>query len=406
MTTAIKTLELGIQAIQAQQRAEGARFVRIAIKSGELTPELRAVAYCWLAETQDDNEHKRACYGEALVADPNNADARQRLSSLLASQLPPMPSSMPESTPIPPASYTPVTMPMGYQPMTFTQPAPTMPMQPLSPPPVAPPSAAYAQPLPYTTNLAEHLVGVFGGPNGPGSGFFVSPEGIIATTRFVVGGLDRMTIELQPGQQVPGIVVRAYPEIDLVFLRLEVAPRTLLPITPQQRVADDAALAIYSYGRPPQSGAQRPTKRALAAHWIPTTFSQINDTGGAPVFDQQQYVVGMMTRNTSRNSGHYYALHIASIRARLQGYLDELRSEARAYCPTCGMNSRAGGAGFYYCECCGGVMPRAQYVARQPLPQAEYYYGASGIRCTQCTSAAGLYNGRCLRCGQPQDMKV
>lgn len=405
--TAIKTLETGIQAIQSHQYAEGARFVRIALKSSELTAELRSVAYCWLAETRDDFEHKRACYGEALIADPNNAEAKQRLSALLAAQLPPMPASLPENPPPGAAGYTTTAMPLpsGYQPMAFTQSTPTMPAPP-SPTlysPAAPP--AYAPPQTYSNSISEHLVGVIGGPNGLGTGFFISPEGIVATTRFVVGGMERVTVELQAGQQVPGVIVRAFPELDLAFLRIEIAPRHALPITPQPRVEDNAPLAIYAYGRQPLAGAQRPTKRALAAHWIPTTYTQMPDTGGAPVFDQQQYLVGMVTGNTSRNSGHYYALHIAAIRARLQAYLDELRSDARAYCPSCGTNSRAGGAGFYYCETCGGMMPRAQYVTRQPLPQAEYYYGVSGIRCTQCGVTAGMYNGKCLRCGQAQELK-
>jgi hypothetical protein len=405
--TAIKTLETGIQAIQSRQYAEGARFVRIALKSSELTAELRSVAYCWLAETRDDFEHKRACYSEALIADPNNADAQQRLSVLLASQLPPMPNSLPENSPPGSTGYTARTMPLpsGYQPLADVQSTPTMPVSPTPTlySPAAPPAHAPAQS--YSSNIAEHLVGVIGGPNGMGSGFFISPEGIVATTRFIVGGMERMTVELQPGQQVPAVVVRAFSELDLVFMRLEVAPRTALPITPQPRVPDDAPLAIYPYGRKPLPGAQRPTKRALAAHWIPTTYTQLGDVGGAPVFDQQHYLVGMMTGNTSRNSGHTYVLHIAAIRARLQAYLDELRSEARAYCPSCGANSRAGGAGFYYCEVCGGIMPRAQYVTRQPLPQAEYYYGVSGIRCTQCASQSGMYNGKCLRCGQTQELK-
>lgn len=288
--------------------------------------------------------------------------------------------------------------------MGYTQPAQTMPMAPAPPSHAAAPPA-YAAAMPYSTNLAEHIVGVFGGPNGPGSGFFISPEGIVATTRYIVGGLERMTVELQPGQQIAATIVRGFPELDLVFLRLEVAPRTTLPITPLPRVPDEAPLGVYAYGKQPQSGSQRATKRALAAHWIPTNYTQIADMGGAPVFDQQQYLVGMITRNTSRNSGHYYALHIAAIRARLQAYLDELRSDARAYCPTCGSNSRAGGAGFYYCESCGGVIPRAQFVTRQPLPQAEYYYSVSGIRCVQCGAQSGLYNGKCLRCGHTQEVK-
>ncbi len=405
--TAIKTLELGIQAIQAQQYVEGARFVRIALKSGELTPELRSVAYCWLAETQDDVAHKRACYGEALIANPDNVDAQQRMSALLAAQLPPMPTSLPEAPPAGSTGYSTPTVPAPptYQPMSYTQPAPTMPLSPAASTfaPASPP--VYVQPTTYSTNIAEHVVGIIGGPNGLGSGFFISAEGIVVTTRFVVGGMERLTVELQPGQQVAGVVVRGYPELDLVFLRVEVAPRSTLPITPQPRVADETPLTVYAYGRQPQSGVQRATKRALAAHWIPTNYAQMGDSGGAPVFDQQQYLLGMITRNTSRNSGHFYALHIAAIRARLQAYMDELRSDARAYCPTCGENSRAGGAGFYYCETCGGVMPRAQYIARQPLPQAEYYYGVSGIRCVHCSAQSGLYNGKCLRCGQTQELK-
>jgi hypothetical protein len=391
--SAIKTLELGIQAIQAKQLDEGARFIRIALKSRELTPELSAIAYCWLAETNPDPQHKRACYSQALDIDPNNNEARQRLSKLLAAQLPPIPATLPESSPDP--GYTAPTMavPAGYQPLPPMQPPPT-------------PSYPVASVLPYSTNLVEHIVGVIGGPNGLGTGFFISPEGIVVTTRFVVGGMERLTIELHTGEQVAGIVVRAYPEIDLALLRVEVAPRTLLPITPQTQVADETALTAYPYARQPIGGAQRPTKRVLAAHWISTNFTEAGNTGGAPIFDSQQYLVGMLTRNTSRNSGHYYGLHIMTIRARLGGYLDELRAEARTYCPSCGTNSRAGAAGFYYCETCGGVMPRAQHIARQPLPQAEYYYGLSGVRCVHCSAQAGLYAGRCLRCGQTQEMKV
>ncbi|MFN8451338.1 MAG: hypothetical protein U0521_22840 [Anaerolineae bacterium] len=53
-----------------------ARLIRIAIKSGELSPSMRAIAYLWLAETQTDPQQKRAGYSEALAADPNSAEAR------------------------------------------------------------------------------------------------------------------------------------------------------------------------------------------------------------------------------------------------------------------------------------------------------------------------------------------
>jgi len=55
-----RTLEMGIAAVQRSSLAEGARLIRIAIKSGELSPEVRAIAFLWLAETQSDPQQKRA----------------------------------------------------------------------------------------------------------------------------------------------------------------------------------------------------------------------------------------------------------------------------------------------------------------------------------------------------------
>lgn len=398
--SAYNTLTLGIEAIQAGNRVEGGRLVRIALRNSDLTPQLRAVAYLWLAETQDDPQHKRAAYNEALIADPANKDVQQRLAALLATQLPPMPQTLPEaaapqSTPIPPAAATAYTSPPSLQ-YGYTMPT--------APQPTAPPaSAQYPQ---IANDVSGHIVGIIGGPNGAGSGFFISPDGVIATTRYVVGGMERVLVEAQGGQQINAEVARAYPELDLALLRVEFAPRTMLPITPQPRVPDEASLIAFSYGRQPLGGAQRPTKRALAAHWIPTTFTAYADAGGAPVFDQQSYLVGMATRDTARNSGHYFALHIAAIRSRLETYLAELRTEARAYCPTCGTGSRAGGAGFFFCETCGSTMPRAQNIPRYPLPQAEYYYASSGIRCARCGAQVGFHDGRCLRCGQAPETKA
>lgn len=377
-----RSLELGISAIQAGNLSEGARLLRIAVKSNELTPQLRATAYLWLAETQSDPQHKRACYNEALLADPGNADAERRLSRLLASQLPPMPDSLPEQTPPEPAVYKP-------------------PPATISPPPYTPQAAA-----PYTTNIAEHIVGVFNGPNGPGTGFFVVPQaGLLATTRFVVGGSERLTVETQPGRQIPGYVVRAFPDIDLALLRVEYGPGTTLPVTPLPRVPDGAALLVAPYQRAIASGSQRPTKRVLAAHWIPTDFAAWDDAGGAPLFDSNYYLVGMATRDTARNSGHYFGLHIATIRARADAYLEEAQVENRAYCASCGAGSKAGVMGFFYCETCGSVMSTARHVQRYPVPQAEALYETSRIRCTRCGAQAGFHGGRCLRCGQPPDTR-
>ena len=50
-------------------------------------------------------------------------------------------------------------------------------------------------------------VGVLGGRNGPGTAFFINQQGLLATTRFVVGGLTRVTIALESAQMIPGQVL-------------------------------------------------------------------------------------------------------------------------------------------------------------------------------------------------------
>ncbi|MFN8562628.1 MAG: hypothetical protein U0703_13660 [Anaerolineae bacterium] len=42
-------------------------------------------------------------------------------------------------------------------------------------------------------------------------------------------------------------------------------------------------------------------------------------------------------------------------------------------------------------------------MTRYPIPQAEAYYETGRIRCNVCGSFAGIYNGVCVRCGNPQD---
>lgn len=367
-----RTLEMGISAVQRGSLPEGARLIRIAIKQGDLSPQMRAIAYLWLAETQTDPGQKRASYSEALAADPANVEARQRLASLLTAQLPSAP-----QTPTPSPTTT-----------TSTQQI-----------------AAVQTPQSTGVNVADHVGHVIGGPNGPGTAFFVAQEGIMATSRHVVGGLQQVTVELHIGRQLPGLVVRGYTDLDLALIHVDHNPGTPLPITPMPRVADSTPLTIVTYEGEMIRSAERPTQRAMPAYWIPTTATRLLDAGGNPIFDDKNYLVGMMTRDTSRTSGHMFGLHIATIKRMVDQYLREARTEARVYCPECGNASRAGGAGFFYCEQCGSTIPQAQNSARYPIPQADVYYQTGRNRCVVCGSTAGIYNNVCLRCGSPQSAR-
>ncbi len=367
-----RILDMGIKAIHAGSRAEGARLIRIALKRSELTPPARAHAYLWLAETLDDPQAKRACYMQAVALDPANVDAQQRLAAL--AQTPSTPAVSPP--PMPTASG--ATAPMPAQ------------------PPVSQPAQ------PQAINIADYIVHVTGGMNGVGTGFFVTQDGLLATTRHVVGGLERVTVELPVGSQLTAAVVRSYPELDLAILHVEHRLGGVLPVTTMQTVPDEQPLFIITYNGEVIPLEQRPTRRAMPDYWIPTSLTRIPDAGGSPIFDDRNYLVGMITRNTSRASNHAFGVHIAAIRRCVAEFVQAIRAERRVYCPHCGGISRAVAAGYFYCEFCGGVTPNAQAIARTHVPQSDIFYDGADTLCVRCGALVELYQGRCLRCGHPQ----
>ncbi len=374
---------MGIQALQSGSKVEGARLIRIALKRN-LPPEIRAIAYLWLAESTDDPQLKRAHYTEASALDPNNTEARTRLAALMNAQF--------------------STQTTGYtQPVTtYTQPVTTY-TAPVTPPPTGQlnPQAVPPQAPQAAVNIADVLGHVIGGVNGAGTAFFITPDGLMVTSRYVVGALERLMVELHNGRQLPAQVVASYPDIDLAILYVEHRPPAVLPISPLSRVPDDAPLYVVTYDGEMFQAQQRPTKRIMPAHWIPTNASRIPDAGGNPIFDERNYLVGMMTRNVSRASNHLFGVHISAIRRYVETYM-QLSREARRYCPNCGTLSRAFGAGFFYCEVCGGTRPETASVQRYYLPQADILYETGRQQCVHCKSIAGVYKGRCLRCGKAQ----
>lgn len=96
---AVQGVERGIAAVRAGNLSEGAGLLSRSAQSGQLPNTIAAVAQIWLAETSDDTQFKIAAYNEALRLDPQNAQARERLSSILAAQLPATPPPAPNPSP-------------------------------------------------------------------------------------------------------------------------------------------------------------------------------------------------------------------------------------------------------------------------------------------------------------------
>lgn len=374
MSSPIRSLQQGIAAIQAGHLQEGARLIKIALRDENLTGSLRATAYLWMANTTEDHQQKINYYTEALTADPNNELAKQWLAELMK---PPIHTPLAQPPPPPGLggggvqAVKPVTGPL----------VPTADQQPMT--------ASY------------HIVGILGGPNGPGSGFFAARNGIIATTRYVVGGLENLTVELESRRQLPGRVVRSFPDMDIAFVYTEQPVNDLLPASPFPTIADNTPLTGVAHGGQMVNGKKRETSRTMAAHWFPTDIDFLPDAGGCPVFDERHYLVGMLTRNDTPSAAYVHGVYITAIMRCLDTFFQEMQTyRDRIYCPSCGGVSRAAAAGGFYCELCGTTMPFAENIRRIPTPQSAMYYQENHpAACTNCGARVGFHDGLCLRCG-------
>ncbi|MEP6986817.1 MAG: trypsin-like peptidase domain-containing protein [Chloroflexota bacterium] len=386
-----QSVEQGIGAIQAGNRDEGVRLLKIALKNPELTGALRAIACLWLGEVATNPDEKGTYYKEALKADPTNAAVKQRVEGFLAQQFMPPTSTQTAAQAAPP-------MPTSL-PGALSTPNPYAPMQPALPktgnlnPPVLQPNV--------TSSMAP-VVLITGGANGPATAFFVAREGLLATTRYAIGGADQVIVELSNRRQVPGYVLRSYPELDLAFIYVEQTTGEIIPPSPIANVTDDTRLTVVCANGTVLQGKRRATKRLIAAQWFPTDIMDLPDAGGAPILDDSRYLIGMITRNTASTSAYVYGLHINTIRTQVDLFRQETTEGAKTYCRHCGFYSRALSAGGYYCERCGGLHPQAEGLVRFPQAQTQaFYYEHNSMSCPNCNANVGFYRNNCLRCGQP-----
>jgi S1-C subfamily serine protease len=386
-------MEQGIQAVKEGNLGEGARLLRIALADANLNPAMRATIHIWLAETQPENAFKINCYQDALAAEPTNVHAQQRLTALLTADLPPI------NNP----AFSSVTMPSNPTPtVPQVQPVPLTSALPYAPhSPATATSTSEQRAVPREIAVFYRTVGIIDGKHGAGTGFFITQDGVIATTRLVVSGLENVTIALESGRQLIGKVMRSYADVDLAFIQVELNLTHLLPFTSMAAMPDNLELTAVVHNGGMLWGRVRPTRRDIKPHWIPTTIRQLSDVGGNPVHDDRNNVVGMLTRNASRSSEDVFALHIHTIQRLYEEHKRDMQLDPhRTYCPNCGYISRAPNFHAFYCEACGSVLPPARALQRLPLPNTATLYGENLQRpCRHCTTRVGYYNGRCLRCG-------
>jgi len=443
------TLQQGIEAVKGQRFEEGARLLRITIKDTSLTPNLRALAWMWLAETQSDVTFKINCYQQAIAIDPNYTDAQQRLQYYMSQQLPdpPSPPQQTRQNIQPDLSSSQGMPPVNPQGGYVSGMTPSQDMPPVNPqsgymsgmtpsqgmPPVNPqqqpnqgnfttgyapnqtmqnvhPQNNFVQqsappPTKIVLNTLQTSVGVRGSANGTGSGFFVTRDGLVVTSRFTVGGESALEIALADGRTVTGEVVRSFTEYDIALIRTPIQVQKLLQPTSVRHVAENTPLIIQAHAPEARQNTHKSATKhkTLTDYWIPLATDRNLDAGGAPIFDQRRLLVGMMTRNISRSSKKTYAIHIDAVFQCVDIYMQEIQQYQNSqytYCVSCGNLSRSISANGGYCETCGALMPYADASKLFPNPAHQALSGETMNRpCPNCKSQAGYHDGFCLRCG-------
>lgn len=424
-------LKLAINLIKEGKMEEGARLLRFALKGDDLTPEQRVVGWLWMAETTDHIETKIGYYKAVLQIQPDHGRAAEMIQRLSKIELPPMPPQMPNAPPqhvpqttqTPPAQLPeqqpPPSQATWSEPQRQDQPLPDVGAQsptaidynnlPRPDTPTPPRGRSIGQQpvssgnIPTQTASLHRTVGIFGGINGDGTGFFITADGIVATTRHVVGGNQRVTYEISGGRRGVGVVVRSFPIYDLAFVQTGLRVGKLLPISSSPVIADNTPISAITYTKRTINGQKRATTSTFKPEWFPTTIDTMGDAGGNPIFNQQGLLIGMLTANANRSAPYVFGLYIKTIYDLFEKYQEELREKPiSVYCGGCGGLSVAGNYGGFYCEHCGTILPHAQGNDKERfvLPQMAKLYGETmSPACVICGSTSGYHRGKCLRCG-------
>ncbi|MCS6837021.1 MAG: trypsin-like peptidase domain-containing protein [Anaerolineae bacterium] len=420
-------IEQATQALQQNYPQVASRIFRILLRDGELNAQQQAVAYMGLAKTVIDPAQQLAYLQRAASLDPQNEEINRALSDLMSRQLS-------DSQPVTTANR-PVTKPLSdstrglpsfapdplndtslkLKPVDGRLPVPPIDVRtgaifPNDPTPV--PVSYPPNPLPHqrgTTNslpyVVEHVqrsVGILGGKQSPGTGFFISSDGLIVTTHFVVGSAMRVEVALLDGQRLSGQVVRAFPDYDLALVRVHARVNSLPRFSNVAYLAENTPLLVASHQQDVLRTVCRPTRDAMSPKWFPTELNYLLDFGGAPIIDlNTQQVVGMMTRNAPRRDGFFVGLHMAVILQLAYRYVEQAQALVghETYCPSCGAVSSASVYNAHYCPTCGAVYPYAQQRLRTPL-NLSAFYDENAAPCSFCQSRVGTYQNRCLRCGK------
>ncbi len=147
--------------------------------------------------------------------------------------------------------------------------------------------------------------------SGAGSGFIVSPDGVILTNAHVVQGADEVTVKLHDRREFRAKVVGADPRTDVAVLKIDAKNLPVAPLGKSRSLASgEWVLAIgspYGLESTVTAGVVSATGRNLPDGQVPfiqTDVAVNPGNSGGPLFNTRGEVVGINSQIYSQTGGY------------------------------------------------------------------------------------------------------
>jgi serine protease Do len=254
--------------------------------------------------------------------------------------------------------------------------------------------------------------------DGSGSGVVINKNGIAVTNRHVVDTNAKALVGLKNGDKFIGKVIRSYLDIDLAFIKFDLAKSSLVTsslvfsgkdFNPCCQRKLKVGEPVYAIGHPMgldytlTQGIVSSIERTIdAAKFIQIDVSINPGNSGGALYTAYGELAGINTMGYANSEHLNFAIPIDEVVKRYSAWLEEEAQGLTHYCSICGFSSKSE----KYCENCGASLDRDSSDEDDFLSQSDLgedlkmsMKSEKKVICKACGASASASLKYCSNCG-------